>query len=142
VVCSIIIFGGHVLFYELLPCHRELIFKNYTNKRPYCFSVKLVYFVYSIPKQAQKSFLGISRVSVELHTNVSVSELSSVSIIRVDVVNDHLLLIFIVRNCGVTHPTLTYHHVAKPGVPVVRLFVSFLTCSSSCFLGIFVMYVC
>lgn len=72
--------------------------------------MKLVYFVYSIPKQALKSFLGISRVSVELHTNVS--EMSSVSIIRVDVVNDHLLLIFIVRNCGVTHPTLTYHHVA------------------------------
>jgi hypothetical protein len=95
--------------------------------------MKLVYAVYStsIPKQALKSSPAVSLVSVELKTNVS--EMSSVSIIRVYVVNDHLLLIFIrryqfiksmplpidvlcgrreVSNCGVTHPTLTYHHVA------------------------------
>jgi hypothetical protein len=40
-----------------------------------------------------KSSRAISRVNVELKTNVT--EISSVSIIRVDVVNDHMSLIFI-----------------------------------------------
>jgi hypothetical protein len=68
-----------------------------------------------------KSSQAISHVNAELKTNVS--EISSVSIIRVDVVNDHMSLIFIPvcqtdplpigvlcsrraeSKCTVTHPT-------------------------------------
>jgi hypothetical protein len=70
---------------------------------------------------------AIRCVNVELKTNVS--EISSVTIIRVDVVNDHASLIYqsvksmprpigvlysrrAESNCAVTHPTVTYHHVA------------------------------
>jgi hypothetical protein len=75
-----------------------------------------------------KSSRAINRINVELKTNVS--EISSVSIFRVDVVNDRMSLIFIPvfklmplpigvlcsrraeSNCTVTHPTLTMPRVA------------------------------
>jgi hypothetical protein len=70
---------------------------------------------------------AISRVNVELKANVS--EISSVSTIRFDVVNDRISLIFIPfvksrplsigvlcskrseSNCAVIHPTLTFYRV-------------------------------
>jgi hypothetical protein len=69
---------------------------------------------------------AIIHVNVELKTDVS--EISSTSVFRADVVNDNLLLIYqFVRsmplpigvlcckraesNCAVTHPTLTFHIV-------------------------------
>jgi hypothetical protein len=77
-----------------------------------------------------KSSRLTSRVSTELKTNVS--EISF-SIIRVIVVNAHMLLCVCQSvpppsgavcarrqesNYVVTHLTVTYHHITYPGVPV------------------------
>jgi hypothetical protein len=81
---------------------------------------------------------------------INVSEVSSVSIIMVDVMNGHASLMYVPlcqidasfyvvlcsrraeSNCAVIHPTLAYHPVALPGIPVVSHLIFFVGFFSLC----------